>query len=46
MWRKINALIRFFYRKDPEQMSLDERMKLECELKFLSKTGVLNIELS
>ena len=37
----ITALIRFFYHKDPEKMSLDERCKLESELVWIAKMGLI-----
>ena len=45
MWRKVNALIRFFYKINPDTISIDERCKLECELRYLSSIGVINVEL-
>jgi len=46
MWLKINALIRFYYKIEPEKISLDKRCKLEQELFWLSEQGVINIKLS
>ena len=39
----INALIRFFYDKDPETMDLDESCKLECELVWIAKIGLITL---
>lgn len=45
----INALIRFFYHIDPDQLDMDnerdmdKRCQLEAELKWLSKKGLLGM---
>jgi hypothetical protein len=42
-WGQKIALIRFFYKKDPEKMTLDEFAKHEAELIYLSKIGILGM---
>ena len=38
------ALIRFLYKIDPEELSMDEFCKLECEMMWLAEIGMLNVK--
>ena len=38
------ALIRFFYKKDPETLDADTVAKLIAELEFLAKTKIINVK--
>ena len=37
------ALIRFFYKVNPDKLSLDELCKLECELEWIAKIGLISM---
>ncbi len=43
-WAHINALIRFFYKVNPNELSLDERVNMEAELIWLSQNGMLPVK--
>lgn len=44
-WGQKIALIRFFYKIDPEKLSIEEWAKYESELLYLSEVGIINIKL-
>ena len=38
------ALVRFYFGKDPKDLTLDEFLRLEAELVWLSSIGALNVK--
>jgi hypothetical protein len=45
-WGQKTALIRFFYKVEPEKLSIDEWAKYEAELVYLASMGVISLKLS
>ena len=37
------ALIRFFLHIDPDELSIDKICRLECEIEWLAKSGLLSM---
>ena len=40
---KKKALIRFFLHIDPDKLDLDKLCKLECEIQWLAKAGIISM---